>query len=575
MMPRVLICWLAMICLIAEPMWSDDEVCGVAPNTAKNNISYSMFLLSKPQDASQCSMTLTGNKLVFSPPVSNPALSCPDMVAWKLFAEAIQAGFWRNWAADQQTWPGVTCDKSDLRCVGSKPLALCKKGSNAAACCDPDSETNPGYDDPVNSAKYCPYFPGDHLGPSQQVVPLRVGLLPSKAHLVSFALEPRIQSLLLSVEPEPGRKVRQAMAELVFRNKPMFEYTFRNDLYNQEGLISVFQNHASVQSASAPYHSDDASLLTEIDYPIESVMIKSNWISKERAVEIGLKDDPQNPYVKMNILSGVTDNNGTILAPGEHWLVAFHISSKDIPNWVWATFEHVNNPGRCDYTGCNDSYGYLSPDSLKPGQATNFTAPKTKCDALLLASWVFDTGKNYGGGTRSVALTKILDGLGIGKKDNTSLIPSSSDRAWLSYRLKGAQTQFTDSIGSPTRLGNSITEGGFVSTSSCMTCHSRASGNRSGTQSPEIGVFINELSETGYFQSSRGTPNPDWFLHSGVPKQTAVIQTDFIWGFLSANCLTDKCEPSTTQTSAIKTLAIQAAPPNGKSVTVRSKVQDQ
>jgi hypothetical protein len=36
-----------------------------------------------------------------------------------------------------------------------------------------------------------------------------------------------------------------------------------------------------------------------------------------------------------------------------------HISSKDIPNWIWATFEHVGNPGRCDYTGCNDSYGEL------------------------------------------------------------------------------------------------------------------------------------------------------------------------------------------------------------------------
>jgi hypothetical protein len=442
-------------------------------------------------------------------------------------------------------------------------------------CCDPNSKMNPGYDDPVNQATYCPYFPGDHFGPNQKAAPLRIGVLPSKAHLVSFALEPRIQSLL-AAELEPGRKVRQAMAELVFRNKPLFDYTFRNDLYNQEGMIKVFRNHAEGQKNGAPYRGDNAStLLTEIDYPIDSVMIKSNWISKERALEIGLKDDTQNPYVKMNILSAVTDNNGTILAPGEHWLVAFHISSKDIPNWVWATFEHVNNPGRCDYTGCNDSFGYMSPDEVKAGQAKNFTAPKAKCDALLLASWVFDTGKIYGGGIRSVGLSKIFDGLGIGTKDNATLTPSYSDRAWLSYRLKGAQTQFTDSIGSPTRLGNSVTEGGFVSTSSCMSCHARAGVTATGTQAPELGVFINELSESGYFQSSRGAPNPDWFLHSGVPRKTAVVQTDFIWGFLSANCLTEKCEPAPTQPAGIQSLPMQPAPSAPKPTTIRSKVQDQ
>ena len=43
------------------------------------------------------------------------------------------------------------------------------------------------------------------------------------------------------------------------------------------------------------------------------------------------------------------------------------------------------------------------------------------------------------------------------------------------YRLKGAQVDFTDRTGRPTIVGNSITEAGFVSTSSCITCHARAS----------------------------------------------------------------------------------------------------
>ena len=562
-----------LVSLLLQAPIRGDDTCGKPPNTATNNISYSMYLLSKPQDSAQCSTRLDdeGN-IVFTQPVSNPAMTCPDMVAWGLFAKVVREEFWKNWAADQQTWPGVSCDPSDAKCVTYRPLPLCTSGADPSSCCDPHKTNNPGYNDAENKAKYCPYFPGDHLGPSDQAIPLRVGRLPSKAHLVSFAMEPRIQTLL-AAETEPGRKVRQAMAELVFRNKPMFDYTFKNNLYNQEGLIAVFRSHNATQRGGAPYHADSSSaLLTEIDYPIESIMIKSNWISKDRALELGLRDDPNNPFIKMNIISAVTDNNGTILSPGEHWLVALHISSKDVPNWVWATFEHVNNPGRCDYTGCNDSFGYASPDSaIKPGQSRNYTAPRTKCDDLLLAGWVFDTAKTYDGGTRSPALAKILQGLKIGTRDNDTLNPSPQDRGWLSYRLKGTQAQFTDSMGSPTRLGNSITEAGFVNTSSCMSCHARAGATNIGTQPPlEIGVFANELGEAGYFQSARGVPNPDWFLHSGVPKNTSVVQTDFIWGFLGANCLTDKCQLPRT---GAESLSLENE--GRKPASVRSKVQDQ
>jgi hypothetical protein len=51
-------------------------------------------------------------------------------------------------------------------------------------------------------------------------------------------------------------------------------------------------------------------------------MVKSDWINRERAEQMGLRDDPKNPYIKMNITSPVLDDNGTILQPGEHWLIA-------------------------------------------------------------------------------------------------------------------------------------------------------------------------------------------------------------------------------------------------------------
>ena len=35
-----------------------------------------------------------------------------------------------------------------------------------------------------------------------------------------------------------------------------------------------------------------------------------------------------------------------------------------LPNWHWYAFEHVNNLGRCDFTGCNDSYGFKKTVSI-------------------------------------------------------------------------------------------------------------------------------------------------------------------------------------------------------------------
>jgi hypothetical protein len=247
--------------------------------------------------------------------------------------------------------------------------------------------------------------------------------------------------------------------------------------------------------------------------------------------------------VKITIESPVYDNNGVILEKGVHWLVAIHFSSKDIPNWVWTTFEHVNNPGRCDYTGCNDSYGYATPDPISSDQESNYTAPHVKCDDLLLGSWIYDLGKSYPGGARSPGLTSVFTALGIGIGPSAaptadgSLVPAPADPGWLSYRLKGSQTEFTDATGQPTRLGNSVTEGGFVNTSSCMTCHSRAGTSARGSLPPALGVFINETSETGYLQSARGAPVPDWFRASKQPPALAVLQTDFVWGFLNANCI--------------------------------------
>ncbi|MEX0760743.1 MAG: hypothetical protein WD100_14265 [Tistlia sp.] len=218
-------------------------------------------------------------------------------------------------------------------------------------------------------------------------------------------------------------------------------------------------------------------------------------------------------------------------------MISLHVSSKDLPAWFWATFEHVDNPGRCDTLGCNDSYGFASPDALPAGAATNFTRPHTAQDELPIDSEVYLTGRRYPGGTISEGLEAAFTGLGIATEaSGDPAMPKPADRAWRSYRLKGSQTGFTDATGRPTLNGNSVIEGGFVQTASCITCHARAHVGAAGV--PDVlGVFTNDLSILGYGQSANGVPEQGWFTASRQPPAVLALQTDFVWGFLYANPL--------------------------------------
>ncbi len=495
--------------------------------TQPTAIDFAMYFNSDIRDAPTCAMSVKDGAIVIDPAITNPAVSCPDMFSWKLFLDSISQKFWVNWAADQQTWP-------------AEPLAMCAEGQTGADCCAPGNLDNPGYDNAENPALHCPYFPGDHLAAGRSV-PTPRGQPLSKAHslhvdAVFGSMTPELVAVL-----DPGRVIRQSMAEFVFRNKPMFDYVFENNLYNQEGLASVFAANSQSIAAMAPFQTDNTlSGQTRIDFPIPAVMIKSDWLSKKRAEELGITEDPANPYIKMLVESAVTDNNGTIFEPGEHWLFAVHVSSKDLPNWVWTTFEHVNNPGRCDYTGCNDSYGFASPDTLPSGAADNFTRPKVTSDDLPLASPIFNPGQVYEGGNIRAGLDAVFTGMNIGTTASTDpAMPTPADTAWRSYRLKGAQVDFTTATGRPIILGNSVTEGGFVPSSSCISCHARAHVGPDGFPSV-LGVFRNNVDIIGYPESVNGVPNPNWYLSSQQPPALQALQTDFVWGFFFANKLTTK-----------------------------------
>jgi hypothetical protein len=257
-------------------------------------------------------------------------------------------------------------------------------------------------------------------------------------------LAPRIPGLQPHVLPGGSEEVR--------RNKVSFDFVVQNNLYKQSGLAAAFASGKT------------------ISFPVDSVEVKANW-------------------VPVNTVNAALYHVNTASDGKQYALVSMHIISKTIPNWTWATFEHEDNPGRCDYMGCRDDFGATVP----------YVAPRTPL------------GGQYGACAKTQELTKIMTDANLAD-------------VFKHYCLKGSQTDFTTPTGVPILLGNSVTEDGFVSTSSCMTCHSRASVFSNGADAQGAGFLPNG-------QSPNGTPQPGWFyINPGQPNQKLqAFQTDFVW----------------------------------------------
>lgn len=548
-------------------------------------IDSTLYFQAAIKDAEYCSMAARDGELLplnsaTGKPLSNAAMTCPDMFSWKLFATVIQDGFWSNWADENDNWP-------------AEPYALCQSGQTAGkdACCQPSAKDN----DPA----HCPLYPGTRhaqkllklsqannqdaqkLAQDPDVqrdtrLPFHDGLNPLKRMAAPQALQsgaaatpscaavpvdgtPRdlVPQILKSFNPADaesiGRVIRQTNAELTVRNQVFHDYLFENNLYNANGALEVFNaNQANLQT-EAPYRRANQSgkpgSLYRVDLPPDAIMIKSNWLQHDLAVALGLPDDPKQ-YINKSLQTqidllalGISKTPQSCNLEGTHHLVAFHISSKDIPNWVWTTFEHVSLPGRCDISGCNDAYGYASADKNRPaGTAANFVTPNQHGDQLNSPNIVFNSDQGYPLEAIRPEWDKLLGALNIGTGSSTSTHePDQEDAAWRNFRLKGSQVEFVNSVGQPTLLGNSVTEAGFMDGSSCIGCHSRAGVAPSATGGATflaLSVFERDLTDFGYARSHHGIPEQFWFYNDNNTKpKMLVMQTDFIWGFLNAQPL--------------------------------------
>lgn len=229
--------------------------------------------------------------------------------------------------------------------------------------------------------------------------------------------------------------------EEVRMNKANFDFIVQNNLWYVEGQIAAFAAGRS------------------ISFPLDAKEVKAEW------KVITAPDKPRFHWQE--------GSDGKL-----YGLIALHLMTKDLPNWFWATWEHVDNPQRCNAIGCADSFGL---DSATGGV--------------------------------SQALLDLFTHEGLGAE-------------WQNYRLTGTQTDFVDSTGRPTLLGNSAIEQFLVPTSSCITCHAKSSVDGTGNR-------LDFTSAEGL--SDNGVPNPAWFFDvSGSAPTRKFIQLDFEWSLEAA-----------------------------------------
>jgi hypothetical protein len=242
------------------------------------------------------------------------------------------------------------------------------------------------------------------------------------------------------------------------RNRPGFDFIVDNGLTTRRGLAAFFGK--------------------TMDFPVDTVEVKAEWLPvSELKAWNGVSVEEAASFYHINSAAFGDDTMPVAL-------VALHITTKLVPNWTWATFEHWKNPGRCDDDGCRDTFGSEQP--------------------VIAANRKTESG--YDRCAPSAALRHLFAETGVAD-------------IWLNYCLKGTQTDFVTSTGEPTRLGNSVAEtinaGVPHGRSSCITCHAEAAFDKDG--------------RTAKADPRVGAPLPKWFIGAGTRDRPQFRQADFVW----------------------------------------------
>lgn len=253
--------------------------------------------------------------------------------------------------------------------------------------------------------------------------------------------------------------------EEVRMNESSFRFIRDNNLYDRDVLKALA---ASGQKT--------------LDFPLQAKEIKAHWARLT---------DPADytRYFTAKTADGKV-----------YGLVAFHIITKDMPRWFWATFEHVDNETRWPKQHPAEFAGWVVP----PHDAYACPGKPTSCNAA-------------------------PKGIGL------------EGTAWANYRLKASQTDWVDSFGEPTRVVNSKIESGFIQTkSSCISCHALAvigakTPANTNTFMPFKIFKADDVDDDGRVANFIGVVGQaDRIPNVGTDPKDAFMQLDFVWSLRNA-----------------------------------------
>ncbi|MFY8273547.1 hypothetical protein AAEU32_05430 [Pseudoalteromonas sp. SSDWG2] len=246
----------------------------------------------------------------------------------------------------------------------------------------------------------------------------------------------------------------------ILTNKTMFDYIVSNQLYSQEGQAK-FATDANFPMTNQSLNKDGA------------IMIKAAW------KVMGEGDDSSNFYTTDAYVYDNPHENAGVKAHcalQKVGLVGFHIGTKveNTPQWVWSTFEHINNVPTQGQPLTKTHYNYYNPKctdctvNTPPPRPWNPSNTDTPPSQVMRVIPIDDA-------------TKALNA-----QFHDSLQAAVPNSVWLNYELVSTQwptnaQSTTDPTGAPAPkfLANTTLETyiqGEVkqTSSSCINCHNNA-----------------------------------------------------------------------------------------------------
>lgn len=359
------------------------------------------------------------------------ALLEPDCYAWRLFVAV--------------NWPAILADKTpdpDAIFGANAPVVweTWRNASNLApdTVFPPDgSDPGPWLNEPLIALGPDRFDVADE-GPLQQMALIEM-LQESGGGVIAF-------------DPESARLSRNETR----LNKETYEFVRAEELFNIEGQIAKFTSGAAT-----------------IAFPARAKEVKAQWRVIAEA------DKLRYHWVEADSAQG----------PKIYGLTALHITTKDLPNWFWATFEHIDNR------------------EARPGDD----------DTPPAEGWLLPSIDRFACTTSPFDCDEAPTGIGL------------EGTHWENYRLRGTQVDFFDSMGRPTVLANSQPEQSFQTTSSCITCHALASIDGDGER-----LFFFSPAGEGPIGRPVGWANgvPQGFFDDDGTRQ--FTQLDFVWSLFRA-----------------------------------------